>query len=127
MSGTVSLDCVRQAKPVIGVYRTSWAEATIAPFVLSMRDRLLPNIVAGRRIVPEFVPYAGGAAPIARAAIELLANPERLRAVASDMTAVRASFGTNDPSKMAAEVVARSAAGERLSNDDLDELSRRLS
>lgn len=127
VSGTVSLDCVRQARPVIGVYRTSWAEATIAPFVLSMRDRLLPNIVAGRRIVPEFVPYAGGAAPIARAAIELLANPERLRAVASDMAAVRASFGTNDPSKMAAEVVARSAAGERLSNDDLDELSRRLS
>lgn len=127
VSGTVSLDCVRQAKPVVGVYRTSRIEAAIAPFVLSMRDRLLPNIVAGRRIVPEFVPYAGGAAPIARAAIELLANPERLRAVAADMAAVRASFGTDDPSRMAAEVVARSAAGERLSNDDLDELSRRLS
>jgi lipid A disaccharide synthetase len=90
-----------------------------------MRDRLLPNIVAGRRIVPEFVPYAGGAEPIARAAIELLATPARLQAVAAEMAAVRATFGSRDPSRMAAEVVARSAAGERLSNDDLDELSRR--
>ncbi len=126
VSGTVSLDCVRQAKPVVGVYRTSRIEAAIAPFVLSMPDRLLPNIVAGRRIVPEFVPFAGGAAPVARAALELREAPDRLAAVVREMAAVRAAFGSHDPSRTAAEVVARSAAGERLSNDDLDGIVRRM-
>jgi len=73
VSGTVSLDCARQAKPVIGVYRTSRAEALGARLVIRAPSLLLPNILAGRRIVPEFVPYAGGPAPIAAAALGLLA------------------------------------------------------
>jgi lipid-A-disaccharide synthase len=123
VSGTVSLDCARQAKPVIGVYRTSWIEAFIARFILSSPHRLLPNIVAGRRIVPEFVPYFGNAEPIAEAALELLSNGVRMQRTRDDLRRVADSFRGPDPGRIAAEIIARSARGEPLRNAELDEIA----
>lgn len=123
VSGTVSLDCARQAKPVIGVYRTSALEVLGARLVLRAPHRLLPNIIAGRRIVPEFVPYAGDAQPIARAALELLTNGVRMQRTREDLAGVAASFAGRDPARIAAEVVARMARGEPMSNEILDTIS----
>lgn len=120
VSGTVSLDCARQAKPVIGVYRTSAIEAWGAKLILNAPHLLLPNIIAGRRIVPEFVPYAGGAAPIGLAALELLNNGVRMQRTRDELKSVAASFGTRDSARIGAAVVARAARGERLDNAMLD-------
>jgi lipid-A-disaccharide synthase len=122
VSGTVSLDCTRQAKPVVGVYRTSWIEAFLARFILRAPHRLLPNIIAGKRIVPEFVPYSGNAEPIAEAALELLSNGVRMQRTRDDLRKVSDLFKDRDPGRIAAEVVARAARGERLGNPELDEI-----
>lgn len=123
VSGTVSLDCARQAKPVIGVYRLSAAEVWGAKLILRAPHRLLPNIIAGRRIVPEFVPYAGNAEPVAAAALELLSNGVRMQRTREDLKGVAASFAGRDPARIAAEVVARVARGETMTNEILDGIS----
>jgi len=123
VSGTVSLDCARQAKPVIGVYRLSAAEVFGAKLILRAPHRLLPNIIAGRRIVPEFVPYAGNAEPIAAAALELLTNGVRMQRTREDLKGVAASFAGRDPGRISAEVVARMARGEAVTNEILDGIS----
>ena len=69
VSGTVSLDCTRQATPMIGVYRANRLAVWTAKIVIRSPHLLLPNIIAGRTIVPEFVPYAGRAATIAQHAL----------------------------------------------------------
>ena len=120
VSGTVSLDCARQAKPVVGIYRTSLLEVLGAKLVLRAPYRLLPNIVAGRRIVPEFVPYAGNAGPIAGAALELLTNRVRMQRTRDDLKAVTAAFAGRDPARISAAVVARAARGESIDNAALD-------
>jgi len=127
VSGTVSLDCTRQAKPVIGVYRTSVAEALGAKLVIRAPNLLLPNILAGRRIVPEFVPYAGGAERLARDAIDILADDGRRARMSADLRAVADTFLGRDPAPIAAEVVAREAHGERVGNAALDQIVRALS
>jgi len=123
VSGTVSLDCARQAKPVVGVYRTSSLEVAGARLLLRAPNRLLPNIIAGRRIVPEFVPYAGNAEPIAAAALELLTNGVRMQRTREDLKGVAASFAGRDPARICAEIVARMARGEAMSNQILDGIS----
>jgi lipid-A-disaccharide synthase len=45
----------------------------------------LPNILAGREIVPEFMPYYTSTKPIAERAIELLGSPEARRAMVGDL------------------------------------------
>jgi lipid-A-disaccharide synthase len=122
VSGTVSLDCTRQSRPVVGVYRTSWIEATLAGLVLRGPNRLLPNIVAGRRIVPEFVPYAGGPEPIAREVLRLIDDAAVRSRTVADLDRVVAQFMARDPAPIAAEVLAQSVAGKRLDNAALDQI-----
>jgi len=124
VSGTVSLDCTRQAKPVIGVYRTSWLETLGARVVIRAPHLLLPNILAGRRIVPEFVPYAGGPSPIAREALSILGDAARLSGMQRDLQAVADTFLGRDPAPIVAEILAREARGERLGNAQLDDIVR---
>ena len=72
VSGTVSLDITRQRKPMVGVYRTSVFTWLASKLIVRTPYRLLPNIIADREIVPEFVPYAGGPMPIVKAASKYL-------------------------------------------------------
>jgi len=69
------------------------------------------------------VPYAGDAEPIARAALELLSNGVRMQRTREDLKGVAASFAGRDPARIAAEVVARMARGEPMSNEILDTIS----
>jgi lipid A disaccharide synthetase len=70
-----------------------------------MPHRLLPNIVAGRRIVPEFVPYAGGTGPVARALGRYLDDPAARARTARELDAVARRFEGHDPGREAAGVV----------------------
>jgi lipid-A-disaccharide synthase len=122
VSGTVSLDCARHAKPVIGVYKTSWFEWLGAKIVIRAPHLLLPNIIAGREIVPEFVPYAGGPGRIAETALELIGDGRRMARMREDLQALAARFEGRDPAKIAAEVLSRAAAGKGLTNAELDSI-----
>lgn len=122
VSGTVSLDCTRQAKPMIGVYRTSWIEAILAKVVVRAPHLLLPNIIAGREIVPEFVPYAGGPSRIAETALDMIGDGRKMARIREDLRRVAASFEGRDPAGVAAEVIARAAAGKGLTNAELDSI-----
>ncbi|MFM8816293.1 MAG: lipid-A-disaccharide synthase, partial [Phycisphaerales bacterium] len=79
VSGTVSMDLARQAKPMVAVYKVSPISWLGARMLLTTPHRLLPNILAGERIVPEFVPHMGGVGPISKAAEQLLTDQKRMR------------------------------------------------
>jgi lipid-A-disaccharide synthase len=105
VSGTVSLDLAHQRKPMVALYRTGFVKAAGSAVVLLTPHRLLPNIIARREIVPEFIPHAGGAGPVARA-LEPLLDDAVLRArISRDLDAVTRSFEGHDPGREAAEVV----------------------
>ena len=123
-SGTVSLDCTRQARAVIGVYRTTWIEATLARLVVWAPNLLLPNILAGKRIVPEFVPYAGSAQPIIAAARQILEDAAIRCQMEAELSRIHAQFFGRDPAIISAEVAAVAARGESVTNELLDEVVR---
>jgi len=105
VSGTVSLDLARQAKPMVGVYKVSPVSWLGSRVLLTSPHRLLPNILAGRRIVPEFVPHMGGAEPITRAAQSLLDDTARLREASESLRAVVAPYQGHDPAVEAAQAI----------------------
>ncbi|MFM7053045.1 MAG: lipid-A-disaccharide synthase [Planctomycetota bacterium] len=124
VSGTVSLDCARQAKPMIGVYKTSWFEAIGAKFILRAPYKLLPNIIAGKEVVPEFVPYAGGAGRVAETALGMIGDGRKTARMREELRQVAASFQGRDPARLASAVIARAAQGKGLSNAELDKIER---
>ncbi len=105
VSGTVSLDLLRQAKPMVGMYRTGLLSVIGANVMLSMPNRLLPNILAGKRVVPEFVPCLGRAGPISAAVEELLVDQSRLRETANALRMLLPAFQGKRPDIEAAEAI----------------------
>jgi lipid-A-disaccharide synthase len=88
-SGTVTLQVAKQLKPMVAFYtKANPLFFLAARAVLATKLFCLPNVVAGRRIVPEFIPHWGGAEPIAAEALKLLDDPaaaERQRADLIDL------------------------------------------
>ena len=111
VSGTVSLDLLRQAKPMVGMYRTGLLSVLGGNIMLSMPNRLLPNILAGKRVVPEFVPCLGRAGPISAAVEELLADQSRLRETANALRTLLPAFQGKRPDIEAAEAIIAFVSG----------------
>ena len=111
VSGTVSLDLLRQAKPMVGMYRTGLLSVIGGNIMLSMPNRLLPNILAGKRVVPEFVPCLGRAGPISAAVENLLADQSRLRETANALRALLPAFQGKRPDIEAAEAIVAFVSG----------------
>ena len=105
VSGTVSLDVARQAKPMVGVYRTSLLDVFGAKLMLTIPDRLLPNILAGERIVPEFVPYWGGPGPIVEAVENFLKDSRRAAETTQSLKRVLTQFRGHDFAIESAEAI----------------------
>lgn len=105
VSGTVSLDLTRHFKPMVGVYRVSLLSRLGALVLLRTPNRLLPNILAERRIVPEFVPHWGGSKAITEAAAYLLQDSRRLAQASDDLKRVAAKFRGHSPDQEAAKLL----------------------
>lgn len=72
VSGTVSLHVMRHATPMIGMYRVGMLSRIGAACLLNTDHRLLPNLIADKSIVPEFVPCGNIVPQISEAALDLL-------------------------------------------------------
>ena len=112
-SGTVSLDLTRQQRAMIGVWRAGLISYLGSKVMLRTPHRLLPNIIAGREIVPEFVPAPPwmGAGAIVNAASQLLKDTRNLAIAAEELRRVLLRFHGHDPAEEAAEIVLRLVDG----------------
>ena len=65
----------------------------------------MPNLLAGEEIYPEFIQHAATPENIARAALDLLNDPEHRNAVKSKLAGVIGSLGEPGASRRAAKAV----------------------
>ena len=65
----------------------------------------LPNILAGREIVPEFMPYYTSTEPVAERAIELLRSKEKRSAMAEELARITEPMRAGHASQRAAEML----------------------
>jgi lipid-A-disaccharide synthase len=75
--GTANLEAALLGTPLIAFYRLS--PLTYYPFrrLLKIRDYSIVNILAGRRVVPEFIQHRFNARAVAAAAKEILGSEEK--------------------------------------------------
>ena len=91
-SGTVTLEAALCGLPSVIVYRTSALNAFIARRVINIPNIGLPNIVAGRQILPELLQEDFTPAKVAATAAELLA-PERRPQLEANLAYMKARLG----------------------------------
>jgi lipid-A-disaccharide synthase len=107
-SGTATLEAALYETPMIVSYKLNPVSAyLIGPIVyMNTKDFSLVNIVAGRRVVPEY--YQGKARPglIAREAVSLIQGG-KLPGLRADLAEVRRKLGSPGASRRAAQEVLR--------------------
>jgi lipid-A-disaccharide synthase len=85
-SGSASLQVAAAGCPMIVMYQSNrlmWH--LIGKWLIWAPFLSLPNIVAGRRLVPEFMPYFTSTQPIADEAIAYLSEPVRLKKMSLEL------------------------------------------
>ncbi len=92
-AGTATLEAAVLGVPMVAMYRLPWLSWVIARRVVSVRYAALPNILAGREIVPELLQDDMTAANVADAVTRLLLEPARREMMRRDLAAVASDLG----------------------------------
>jgi len=103
-SGTVSLELAAAGTPMVIAYDMAWLSRRIISRMLLVDTVTLVNLVSETRVVPEFIGDDCQPAPIARAVLDVLADPQAQRD-AMAVTMERLGQGGEPPGLRAARAV----------------------
>lgn len=99
-SGTATLECALVGTPLVSVYQVSRLTYTLGRLLVRVPFFSLPNLIAGRQVIPEFIQPAPGA--VARAAAALLDDGPARDAQLEALAGVRTAVGEPGASRRAA-------------------------
>jgi lipid-A-disaccharide synthase len=113
-SGTATLETALLERPMVIAYRLSALSYAVARLLVGVPFIGIPNIVAGREIVPELVQRGATGPRIAAAARAILDDPGRQAGMVREFAAVRRRLGPGGAAERAAAIARRllGAAGQ---------------
>jgi lipid-A-disaccharide synthase len=106
-SGTATLEAACHGTPSLILYKVSLVTWLLGRLLVKVPYIGLVNIVAGERIVPEFLQSRAKPSLIASEAVELLRNEGRRQQMRADMRQVREQLGESGASLRAATLIAK--------------------
>jgi lipid-A-disaccharide synthase len=92
-SGTVTLETAILGVPMIIVYKVSHFSYYLGRHLIKVKHVGLPNLIAGRGIVPELLQHEATAERIAAEALEMLLDPKKLDAQRQELAKIRSHLG----------------------------------
>ncbi len=110
-SGTATLQAALIGTPMVLAYRVSWLTWLLVRMLVQVEHIGLVNLVAGRRLVPEFLQSEATAERLSEAALRFLNDRAQYEQMREALRCVRAKLGTSGASlRAAAEVLAECRA-----------------
>jgi len=104
-SGSATLECAILGTPFLVLYKTSLWTYLLAKSLISIPNIALANVVAGKRIVPEFIQNRAVPNQISEEMYGILTDRERYKAIENELKKVKQKLGEEGASKKAAEIV----------------------
>jgi lipid-A-disaccharide synthase len=105
-SGTATVEAALLDAPMIVVYRLAPLTAAIARWLVRTPMFAMVNLIAGKRVVPEFVQKDFTPASLASEVIRLLASPEAREEMRRGLAEVREKLGPPGAVERAADLIA---------------------
>lgn len=105
-SGTITLEVMYHRVPMIVMYNASRIlYHLVGRWVIRTPYLSLPNILAGREIVPEYMPFYRSVDPIVACAVELLSTPTSLERMRNDLQQTLAPMMKPGAARRTAEIL----------------------
>ena len=112
-SGTATVQCALHERPMVVVYRLSPLTYRLGKPFVKVDTYAMPNLVAGRRIVPELIQDEFTADRVADEAVALLTDRPRQARTREALRRVREQLGGPGASGRAAEAILEVARGAK--------------
>jgi lipid-A-disaccharide synthase len=106
-SGTATLESTFYRLPFVLIYKVSWFTYVPGRMLIRVNYLGMPNILAGREIIPEFIQHEAKPQSIADAVWSLYSNSPARATMLGNMDRVTESLGKEGAARRAAEVVVR--------------------
>ena len=104
-SGTATLESAFFRMPFVLVYKVSWPTYFAARLMMRTRFLGMPNVLADREIVPEFLQHEARPKRIAAAVIDLMSDSSRRQEMLADFEGVVGRLGESGASEKAARAI----------------------
>ena len=104
-SGTATLEAAYFRLPFVLVYKVSWPTYFAARLLMKTNYLGMPNVLAGREIVPEFLQHEARPKAIARAVLHLMNEPSAREQMICEFDAVIEKLGETGASAKAARAI----------------------
>jgi lipid-A-disaccharide synthase len=104
-SGTATLECAMAGLPMLVVYRASWLTYWVGRMLVKLPYLSMVNVLAGEKVVPEFLQGAAEPTRLARAALQILRNPKGAEVMAGRIREVAKKLGGAGAAARAAQEV----------------------
>jgi len=104
-SGTATLECAMAGLPMLVVYQASSLTYWIGRMLVKLPYLSMVNVLAGEKVVPEFLQGAAEPERLARAALQILRNPKGAETMAIRIREVAKKLGGPGAAARAAEEV----------------------
>lgn len=104
-SGTATLEATLIGTPYFLLYKASWSTYILGRLLIQVSYLGMANLLAGKRIVPEFIQQDIQPEKIARQAAALLENREAYDEMKKELLAIRTKLGEKGASSRAAAAV----------------------
>jgi len=104
-SGTATLEAVLSQLPFVLIYRVAWLTYLAARLVVKIKYLGMPNVLAGREIVPEFIQHKARPPAIAATVARLLTDKSERARMLSDFAGVAQKIGRGKAGENAADAI----------------------
>jgi len=104
-SGTATLETAIIGKPMIVIYKVGFFSWLILKNLVKISNIALVNVIANKRIVPEFIQFKARPSLIAREAIGILQNPQKVLRIEEELNFVKESLYPAGASENAAKII----------------------
>ena len=104
-SGTATLEAALFGMPFVILYRVAWLTWVVAKRLVTVEHIGMPNILAGRRIVPEFLQDNAEPRRVAAEMLHLLRDANAREMMQTDLASVSALLGEPGAAERAAQAI----------------------
>jgi lipid-A-disaccharide synthase len=104
-SGTATLEAALSELPFVLIYRVAWLTYLAARLVVKVKYLGMPNVLANREIVPEFIQHKAQPRAIAAAVARLLTDKTERTRMLTDFAGAAQKLGRGEASVNAAEAI----------------------
>ena len=104
-SGTATLEAALLKKPMVVTYKMSWLSYLLVQPFLHVNLYALPNILAGRKIVPELMQREAVPEKLGIAVEDFLTHRDKVRALRATLSGIRRSLRRNADARAAEAVI----------------------